>query len=447
MSKKTCHPNNHVPTCPLCRLYESSPDYRAHVESSNGPVEPVPSIWRPDRCVHLGRQIEFKAKCKSGMGCRHHCEIGLEAVPSKTCQTCSQYSPYPRDIDLYPVPWVGDLTNATIEDVVRPGLGRPDGVLAEGVVVLPALLRERPVGRGNEGLGAVDLEREQERGQSDELDANARQDQDSTTHGDSPSILLYAPEPPPFKKSPMIWQYGLTTIPSRLSDGTAKRTLDSLARAGFDRPHLFVDGGVPDDARGWVGAYDVNQRSCPVRTAGNWVLSLFELWMRDGKADRYALFQDDFVTYPGLREYLDTCSYPEKGYWNLYTFPRNQLLAPKNDAGGTVDGWFLANQLGKGAVALVFDGPAVRTLLGQEYLVDRFLSTETDARSRGGRRCDRSIDGGIVEAMKRKGYQEWCHSPSLVQHTGLVSSMGNHNQQLAESFRGEGWDARTMIKT
>lgn len=248
------------------------------------------------------------------------------------------------------------------------------------------------------------------------------------------------PRPPAMK-----WQYGMTTCAKRVHDGMTRQTLDSLARAGFDRPRLFVDGGLRD-LPAWVHDYDMLARSDPARTAANWVLSLYELWARDSTADRYAVFQDDFVTYPHLREYLEACEYPEKGYWNLYTFPQNQALAPKSEHGGTVDGWFRANQKGKGAVALVFDALAVRALLGQDFLVDRFLTVDESPRHPGTRRCDRSIDGGIVEALNaRRGWTEWCHSPSLVQHAGIESSMGNRVHRLAESFRGEEYDAREMI--
>lgn len=250
----------------------------------------------------------------------------------------------------------------------------------------------------------------------------------------------------PPEVQPMKWQYGVTTIPSRRRT-TLPGTLQSLKSAGFDQPHLFVDGC--DDGPSWRREFDLERVTCrypAALTAGNWVLSLYELWARDSTANRYAIFQDDFVTYKGLREYLDWSPYPENGYLNLYTFPMNQRLAPKTPSGGTVDGWFRSNQLGKGAVALVFDAKAVRALLGQPYIVDRFLTVDENP-VKGGRRCDRSIDGGIVDALKAKGVAEYCHSPSLVQHVGHESSMNNHGQKQAESFRGEGWDVRELIKS
>jgi hypothetical protein len=59
----------------------------------------------------------------------------------------------------------------------------------------------------------------------------------------------------------------------------------------------------------------------------------------------------------------------------------------------------------------------------------------------------RAIDGGIVEAMKQAGWSEWIHNPSLVQHTGQMSSMGNTGKdQLAESFPGPEKDAMTFLE-
>lgn len=241
------------------------------------------------------------------------------------------------------------------------------------------------------------------------------------------------------------WRYCVTTVPSRRGK-EFDRTLASLRNAGFAEPHLFVDGD--DDSKSWVSQYGlpVTCRYPAAKTAANWVLALYEMWMRDSTAERYAVFQDDLTASKNLRAYLDCCKYPEKGYLNLYTCPKyNQALAPKNAAGGTVDGWFMSNQMGKGAVALVFDRRAVQCLLGTDYLCNRFLSVDTYPGTQQ-RRCDRSIDGGIVECLKRNGFTEWCHSPSLVQHTGLESSMGNHSAWMqANSFRGEDFDLMDLV--
>lgn len=229
----------------------------------------------------------------------------------------------------------------------------------------------------------------------------------------------------------MSWAYGLTTVPERLADHFP-RTLASLSKSGFDKPRIFVDGAKDSKAYDHLGL-EVTTHSPNLRTAGNWVLSLYELYIREPNADRYAIFQDDFVTGLNLRIYLDCCKYPEKGYWNLYTFPCNQRLCPE---GKTYQGWFPSDQYGKGAVALVFNREAVCTLLSSRRLVDRPQDL-----SRG----HKAIDGGISEAFIEKGWVEYTHNPSLVQHIGCISSMGNKRHPMAETFLGENFDFMTLI--
>lgn len=221
----------------------------------------------------------------------------------------------------------------------------------------------------------------------------------------------------------IVWSYGVTTVPERFSDLLPK-TLNSLAAAGFDSPRLFVDGisDIPLQYRELRG-YEATLHYPKLRTFGNWVTALWELYIRNPTAQRYAIFQDDLITYKNLRQYLDSCDYPKHGYWNLYTFPENQK---------PYRGWYLANQLGFGAVGLVLNNEATRTLLGSQYMVDRPLCPK-----RG--HC--AIDGGIVSAFAKAGWQEWVHNPSLLQHTGDTSSMGNGYQPKAENFMGEQFDA------
>lgn len=227
----------------------------------------------------------------------------------------------------------------------------------------------------------------------------------------------------------MSWAYGITTVPSRLKD-LFPRTLKSLQLAGFDYPHIFVDG-EPEDYSLLGTSYTV--RIPNVRTAGNWVLSLYELYIRNPDADRFAIFQDDFVTSLNLRMYLDCCNYPERGYWNLYTFPCNQRLCPEERA---YQGWYPSDQYGKGAVALVFNREAVCTLLSQRLFVDRHQDVN---------RGHKAIDGGIVDTFASIGWKEYVHSPSLVQHIGSVSSMGNKRHPTAENFPGENFDLMTLV--
>lgn len=231
----------------------------------------------------------------------------------------------------------------------------------------------------------------------------------------------------------MKWAYGVTTVPER-AHTLLPRTLTSLGHAGFDAPHLFVDGCTPAQHAEYHSRYGerVTCRGKRVRTAGNWVLSLYELYLLDPAADRYAVFQDDLIACRGLRDYLSVCVWPEKGYLNLYTTLRNWEICPPGHTG-----WYLSNQFGRGAVGLAFTRQAVHTLLTAKYLVERPQDQH---------RGHRAVDGGIVESFKAAGWTEWVHNPSLVQHTGERSSMGNNPHRPSPCFRGEGFDAMMLIR-
>ena len=222
------------------------------------------------------------------------------------------------------------------------------------------------------------------------------------------------------------WAYGVTTVPERFGR-LLPQTLDSLEAAGFPEPRLFIDGAFscPDK----FARYNSTCRGEPaLRTFGNWVMSAWELIIRHPNADRYAIFQDDFVTYKNLRQYLEQTEYPDKSYLNLYTFPSEE----KPQAG-----FHVSRQRGKGAVALVFNNDALRTLLAQPHITFRSLSAK---------RGWRAVDGGIVEAMRKIGYREYVHNPSLVQHIGTHSSMGNARHLQSQKFRGEKFDALDLLQ-
>lgn len=221
----------------------------------------------------------------------------------------------------------------------------------------------------------------------------------------------------------MKWSYGVTTVSERI-ETTLPKTLLSLAHAGFSDPHIFIDNArVPPES---LDAYSCTCHCPPLRAFGNWVTSAWSLYVYSPAADYFAIFQDDLITYANLRDYLERCKYPKTGYWNLYTFPSNEHGS----------GWHLSNQRGLGAVALVFSNEALRTLLFQKHLVERVLNEK---------RGHLAIDGGIVEAFKKVGWREWVHSPSLVQHIGDTSAIGNNPHPKAVSFRGEEFDARSLV--
>jgi hypothetical protein len=214
-----------------------------------------------------------------------------------------------------------------------------------------------------------------------------------------------------------------------------------------------VDGDT--DGKSWEGEYSlpVTARGELVRVAGNWVLSLYELYYLDPHADRYALFQDDVAAVRGLRHYLETLPYPEKGYQNLYTWDSNMDACPTAEDGTPRRGWFRSQQNGRGALGLVFNQEALQELLSASSLVKRLVTLP--------KKGWRAIDGGVVEAMNQKGYSEYVHNPSLLQHTGLTSVMDKRKQvtthepdhplfrysedALASTFPGEDYNPVVLL--
>jgi len=223
------------------------------------------------------------------------------------------------------------------------------------------------------------------------------------------------------------WAVGVTTVPQRITN-TFPRTMHSLCDAGFSVDRLFVDGARNgNEYEEW--GIETTCRYPNLLTHGNWVLGLYELFVRFPLAKHYAMFQDDLICCRNLREYLEAVEKPERSYLNLFTFPENQKLADDF-------GWFRSNQRGKGAVGLVFSNEAVEALLTHPHMFGR---------PRCPKRGHKAIDGGIVDTLRKQGWQEVCHNPSLIQHTGKASSMGNAKHPLAKSFQGEKFDALSLL--
>lgn len=228
----------------------------------------------------------------------------------------------------------------------------------------------------------------------------------------------------------MKWAVGVTTCYERLGD-LLPRTLGSLLRGGFPQPHLFIDGAESLEGYKPFGL-PMTSHWPNVRTYGNWALAMHELYYRNTDADRYVIFQDDIVTVQNLRQYLEKSDMPVDGYLNLYTVPENEKLSQNT-------GWFHSNQNGKGALALVFTRQLLLELLSNRVWLEKPMDKD---------RGHRNIDGCIVHVLSTRyfgKYKEYCHNPSLVQHIGEKSSMGNQWKVPPQRFPGEEFDATQLL--
>ena len=209
-----------------------------------------------------------------------------------------------------------------------------------------------------------------------------------------------------------------------------------MRRAGFNEFRLFVDGCHSLNNWEFFGA-PVTCRYPRIRAFGNWWLGLQELYIRSPTADRYLMVQDDVVFSRGVREYLENTPYPESAYCNLCTYPQNHddnrlgwYRAPSGDR---------VRWRGYGAQALLFDRNAIRVLLSRECPDFAFKPEDP---SKG----HQAIDGAVVSKLEMFGVLEHVHNPSLAFHIGVESVMGHRPQPTTAGFRGEDFDAMSLLE-
>lgn len=226
------------------------------------------------------------------------------------------------------------------------------------------------------------------------------------------------------------WTYGITTVPER-RETTLPLTLESLRFSGFDKPIVFCDGmkdGSRTKAQPYPGGLDTVYRSARLGAYGNFILALWELYIRSPLLDRYAVFQDDLICSKNLKAYLDKQELPKQGYWNLFTFMKSN----EERVQGKPPGWYEADQYGRGGLALVFSREAVVQLLSSK------CSVMKPQHAKFGKS---KLDGAVVTALapthKQPGgiFKEYIHNPSLVQHIGDVSAIGHRSQPKALTFK------------
>lgn len=221
------------------------------------------------------------------------------------------------------------------------------------------------------------------------------------------------------------WAVGVTTAPRR--EPTLGTCVDSLVRAGWPRPHLFVDAAA--EIPGHLQPFEKTWRSQRVGAWPNFYLGISELVQAHPDADAYLMLQDDAYLYDAenLREYLEQVLWPgtEPGLVSLFSTDANRAIAP----GWSTDPypWWC------GAQAFIFPAEIAR-----RFLLDERIHAYRWTAPSGGKT---HIDSLIGEWAAAERIRVWHPMPSLVQHVGNTSTLwngtGNWAARHAPYFAGD----------
>jgi hypothetical protein len=152
--------------------------------------------------------------------------------------------------------------------------------------------------------------------------------------------------------------------------------------------------------------------------------------IREPRADRYAVFEDDLIACPNLRKYLERTTTPGTRFYNLITHDVNANRRPHSN----YRGWYHSDQMCRGAVGLVFTNESAVAILSCRKLIAAFQEES---------RMYRARDTAIGNAMRQMNFHEYVHYPSLLQHMESESTFG-HKIGKVDAFI-EGFDPLSIL--
>jgi|GEM_PF-976467 len=203
------------------------------------------------------------------------------------------------------------------------------------------------------------------------------------------------------------WAVAVTTAPRR--QATLELCLDSLARAGWDRPRLFVDSAVTIADR--FSHFPVTFRESKVGAWPNYYLALAEQLLREPQADAFLMVQDDVIFYDrhNLREYLEQALWPAHPIAALSLYCSQAYTRRKS-------GWH--RHRGKwayGALAFVFPRMSAKRFIADALVLEHRWSGPGNGRA--------GISSVIGAWASRHRLPIYYPTPSLVQHVGDTSAV------------------------
>lgn len=206
------------------------------------------------------------------------------------------------------------------------------------------------------------------------------------------------------------WAVGITT--SARKHPTIVKTIKALEHAGWDTGMIFAEpGSYIDCGSNWDYVY----RSKQTGIFGNWILGLYELFIRNINADAFFMTQDDIVMSPNSRKYL------EDALWFTDQPHLVSLFGPNAIDQDPSVGWRETSIYNGGPNAIIMSHETVQEI----------LSSLTPLRYYGVQHQKKvSFDDlGIFKLMSEKNWSVFYPKPSIGDHIGHQST---HCRQLTK---------------
>jgi hypothetical protein len=401
------------------------------------PAANVAARVRVEQCPFRDQVREIKgteiARCRllqeiSGVDQAQLCRVRRDA-----CEACCQSSS-PSHAEINPI--IASLLYELADRIIKRGgvqgchAGKATALQSWAQVNLEVEHPENDVsGKPYRADGRSRIEGGSSRSRSDDSAPDqhgSNTDLASVFHPYSSVAAIERLVPPPEKRrGPRIrrWAVGVTTAPRR--EPTLGLCLDSLARAGWDGAHLFVDSGVTVPER--FSNLPITFRETKVGAWPNYYLALMELLMRDPEADAFMLVQDDAIFYDrqDLRAYLERILWPADPMGLVSLYCPKPYTRPKA-------GWHKRKGRWRwGALAFVFPRK-----LAKRFVCDPIV---LEHRWSGPKQGLVIIDYVIGAWASRHKVTIHYPCPSLVQHIGNTSTLWPHER--AADIRRADWFA------
>jgi hypothetical protein len=227
--------------------------------------------------------------------------------------------------------------------------------------------------------------------------------------GREPVPLERLVPPPAERRGPGVhrWAVGVTTAPRQ--QATLEWCLNSLIRAGWEAPRLFMDSAVA--VAGRFADLPVSLREDKLGAWPNYYLALAELLMREPEADAFLLVQDDVVLYDrhDLRAYLEQVLWPADPVGAVSLFCSSAYTRPQ-------PGWHrLATPWVWGAQAFIFSRESAKRFIADPLVLEHRWSHHYRGLA--------NIDIVIGQWAFRHGLPVYYPTPSLAQHVGDTSTL------------------------